>query len=131
MGLDVADGHEDVADPLLVGNLAAAAPQRDGRSARRGVADLNVRPPDAVAPARAEDLQDGLLDGEATGEVLGLAPVSAAVGQLVRREDAPQEPVPVPRDDLGEAPARLRASVNCSDHPFSLPSAMAWGRQYS
>ena len=65
-----------------------AAEDERGRARLLGD-DLGVVPADAVAPARAERLEGGLLGGEARGVVLrGPGPARVAVGALRFGEDA-------------------------------------------
>ena len=77
MPVTVGNGDVDVGDAELQDGLFdSAADGHDGLSARL-VANLDVAPGDALAPAGAQGLEDRLLGGPTAGEMLSrLLPIA-------------------------------------------------------
>src|SRR5262249_22044293 len=84
-------------------DLLALASQLDRRLTGRVVGDLDISPGDPAAPAGAEDLEDGLLRGEAAGDVGQRIPHAANVSPLGLGQHAVEKPVGVALQDVAEA----------------------------
>ncbi len=92
MGLDMADGHEYSGDSLFGSDLQTSAMQVCDGLAAGFVADFDVRPGNAVPPARADEFQHSFLHREPTRQRLNLALLTAfAVFLFPRREDPVQK----------------------------------------
>jgi hypothetical protein len=95
----MADAHVDLPDALALGRCARTSRQLDRRGAEAICAHADVRPRDRLVGA-AQDLQHGLLDGEAPRQSTGvrIADRVAALGELGSGVD----PIEIPRRVIGD-----------------------------
>ena len=105
VGPAVRDRDQDVADPALAGGLLGGAADQDLGPAVLPVADLDVGPGDALAPAGSHRLEDRFLGGPAAGEVLDGVLSRLAVADLALGVDPAQEQLAVLLDHLADARA--------------------------
>jgi hypothetical protein len=105
MAAAMRNAHKDVADAKLLDDVARATPKRDRRSAARVVADFDIAPTDAAAPAGADCLEDCFLGSPAPGEVLRGLLAASAVFNLSGGVNAVDEKLAVPLDHLGDPQA--------------------------
>ena len=117
--LDVGERYLHSGDVAGAAEFLHLAVDDDLRFAQGVVHDFDFGKFVAAAPARAHGLEEGLLGGEAGGEVLGGAVLGFAVGDLARREELGPEargpfeflPDPLNFDDVGAKPENHRAAL--------------------
>src|SRR5579884_2448659 len=81
----VGDTQQDVANAQLLHVVLGAAADMDVRLAVGRVADLDIGPADAAAPAGAEAFQDCFLGGPAAGKVLDRVLAGLAIANFSLR----------------------------------------------
>src|SRR5688572_33477783 len=82
------NAHQELADLLLLNDLARPAGQRHNGTSLAIVADFNIAPAYPAAPSGAQRLEHRFLGGPAAGEVLRRLPPALAITDLMRRIDA-------------------------------------------
>src|SRR5262249_45286699 len=124
-GPAMGDRDQDVADPPLLGDLTGGAADQDLGPAILAVADRDVGPADALAPAGADRLQDRLLGRPAPGEVLDRMLPRLAVADLALGVHAAEEQLAVLLDHLADPRAFDDVGADPQDlHRQLLPAGV-------